>query len=69
MEKSILKRYKPLQLKTNDWLIKYGTNITSQGGEDGIITKIFEILRTYCDVGPTEDYWCVEFGVSRYFDI
>lgn len=39
----------------NRYLLDYRKNVTSQFGEDGIIEKIFEILR------PT-NRWCVEFG-------
>ena len=41
--------------KENDWLISYMRNVTSQTGEDGIIEKIFEIIKE-------NDKWCVEFG-------
>jgi hypothetical protein len=37
------------------WLSKYSQNITSQGGEDGIIKKALSLL-------PERDHWCVEFG-------
>lgn len=38
----------------NNWLFHYKKNITSQTGEDGILEKIFEIIKG--------DNWCVEFG-------
>ena len=41
--------------KENDWLLSYMRNVTSQAGEDGIIEKIFEIIKE-------NDKWCVEFG-------
>jgi hypothetical protein len=37
------------------WLSEYSKNITSQGGEDGIIEKALSLL-------PERDHWCVEFG-------
>lgn len=37
------------------FLLTFKHNITSQDGEDGIISKIFEII-------GTENKWCVEFG-------
>jgi hypothetical protein len=37
------------------WLNDFEVNVTSQNGEDGIITKIFEFI-------PYPDKWCVEFG-------
>jgi len=40
--------------KGNNWLALYRKNITSQSGEDGIIEKIFELIKG--------DNWCVEFG-------
>lgn len=57
----ILRRVAPPRRKKNDWLIKKGYNITSQGGEDGVIAEIFAIL----DANPThykQVRWCVEFG-------
>lgn len=40
--------------KDNNWLISHKKNITSQFGENGILEKIFEIIKG--------DKWCVEFG-------
>ena len=37
------------------WLLKHRRNVTSQSGEDGIIAKIFEVLRDHAKV-------CVELG-------
>jgi len=37
------------------WLLQYSRDVYSQGGEDGIIEKVLEIL-------PDRDRWCVEFG-------
>ena len=39
----------------NAWLYQHRNNVFSQGGEDGVIEKILEIL-------PSKDQWCVEFG-------
>jgi hypothetical protein len=36
-------------------LLEYASNVHSQTGEDGILSKILEIL-------PARDNWCVEFG-------
>jgi hypothetical protein len=43
-------------LEKNNYLAAYAQNIASQGGEDGVIAKIFDII------GITEPGWCVEFG-------
>jgi hypothetical protein len=40
---------------SNNYLNSYKRNEFSQGGEDGILEKIFSIL-------PESDNWCVEFG-------
>lgn len=40
----------------NNYLARHAANIASQGGEDGVIAKILEII------GFTEPGWCVEFG-------
>jgi hypothetical protein len=47
--------------KNNTWLLDYKNNVYSQGGEDGIIQRMLEIL-------PETDSWCVEFGAldGRY---
>jgi hypothetical protein len=37
------------------WLLQFARNVRSQKGEDGIITKILEVL-------DTKQGWCVEFG-------
>lgn len=42
--------------KINDPLVQYSSNTTSQGGEDGILTKIFQVVPT------AREKWCVEFG-------
>lgn len=41
--------------ENNNWLSSFEKNIYSQSGEDGILGKIFEILKD-------GDHWCVEFG-------
>lgn len=38
-----------------NWLAQYKRDVTSQTGEDGILEKIFEILKI-------KKGWCVEFG-------
>ncbi len=43
------------QTKKNLWLKDHGRSVTSQGGEDGILEKVLEVI------GDT-DRWCVEFG-------
>jgi len=42
-------------------LLDYSANVFSQSGEDGIVSKILEVI-------PTKDKWCVEFGAwdGRY---
>lgn len=44
------------EISKNNWLANYAKNVTSQGGEDGIIAKILETI------GITRPGWCVEFG-------
>lgn len=39
----------------NQWLLNHSNNVVSQYGEDGILSKIFEII-------PDLNRWCVEFG-------
>ncbi len=39
----------------NTWLNTYARNVTSQGGEDGIIEKILDVINQ-------TNKWCVEFG-------
>lgn len=41
--------------KPDTWLNQYARTVTSQGGEDGIIEKVLEVI------GANDD-WCVEFG-------
>ena len=41
-------------LKPNDWLMQFAKDKYSQFGEDGIIEKIFEIIKG--------DNWCVDIG-------
>lgn len=43
-------------IDANNYLARSGSNIASQGGEDGVIQKILETL------GFTAPGWCVEFG-------
>ncbi len=44
------------KIDKNNYLASYAKNIASQGGEDGVIEKIFKII------GINEPGWCVEFG-------
>jgi len=37
------------------WLLDFRSDVYSQSGEDGVISKILEML-------PTRDMWCTEFG-------
>lgn len=68
---AVLERRPPHKLKQNDWLVKQSYNITSQGGEDGVIAKIFQLLDAFefGEQQPREQAvssrpkrWCVEFG-------
>jgi hypothetical protein len=49
-------------------LLKYGTNVTSQSGEDGILREVFARI-------GLKSRWCVEFGAwdgkkfSNTFDL
>jgi hypothetical protein len=47
--------------RPNAWLLEFASNVYSQTGEDGVLSKILEIL-------PDRDAWCVEFGAwdGRY---
>ncbi len=47
--------------RTNAWLDEFRSDVYSQGGEDGVIRKILDVL-------PRKDQWCVEFGAwdGRY---
>ena len=64
---AVLERRPPRKLKENDWLIKHAYNITSQGGEDGVIAQIFQLLDAH-DAAQHDTKtgaprkWCVEFG-------
>lgn len=42
-------------MKRPTWLLDYRNDVYSQTGEDGVISKILEIL-------PNKNKWCVEFG-------
>ena len=42
--------------RKNNWLMDYKKNITTVRGEDGILSKIFEIIEG--------DKWCAEFGAA-----
>jgi hypothetical protein len=37
------------------WLLQHASNVTSENGEDGIISKALELL-------PQRNGWCIEFG-------
>lgn len=41
--------------RKNDWLLDYRKNVTSQFGEDGILEKIFGLIKS-------GNHWCVEAG-------
>ncbi|KAF1331679.1 hypothetical protein FI667_g4021, partial [Globisporangium splendens] len=59
---AVLERRPPHKLKQNDWLVKQSFNITSQGGEDGVIAQIFQILDAFESRDAGRRRWCVEFG-------
>lgn len=42
-------------MKRPTWLLEFRNDVYSQTGEDGVISKILEIL-------PNKNKWCVEFG-------
>jgi hypothetical protein len=44
-----------MQAQKNNWLNDFARNVTSSGGEDGIVEKIFEII-------GAQNKWCVELG-------
>ena len=43
--------------KESTWLQEYRSNVTSQSGEDGVLSKIFEII-------GTNNKFCVDFGAG-----
>jgi len=45
-------------MKDSNWLYEHKKIVTSQFGEDGIIEKIFEIVKP-------KNRWCVEFGADN----
>ncbi len=55
MNESMLSDINGKKLKPNAWLNQYARTVTSQGGEDGIIEEILEVIED-------NDKWCVEFG-------
>ncbi len=42
-------------LNEDQWLLRHAENTWSQSGEDGIFSKLFEVI-------STANRWCVEFG-------
>jgi len=48
-------------LRRRDGLVSFARNNTSQGGEDGIIAKIFEVLDSAPDF-QQQQRWCVDVG-------
>lgn len=44
--------------KQNNWLLQHRKTVASQFGEDGVIEKIFSIIK------EDRDKWCVEFGAG-----
>ncbi|RHY35455.1 hypothetical protein DYB32_000089 [Aphanomyces invadans] len=60
----VCRRTPPSRRKVNDWLIKHSFNVTSQGGEDGVIEKVFSVIGAHeTTTGECPDArWCVEFG-------
>lgn len=63
MMQAKLERRAPKKWKQNDWLVKHAYNVTSQGGEDGVIEQVFRILddAEHATSAPPRR-WCVEFG-------
>jgi hypothetical protein len=41
--------------ETSRWLLKKASNVTTEGGEDGIISAALDLL-------PERNGWCIEFG-------
>lgn len=56
-----LERRAPTRRKQRDWLIRHGRNVTSQGGEDGVLAEVFRVLDAAAPTVQTRR-WCVEFG-------
>lgn len=63
---AVYERFPPRKCKINDPLIQHGYNITSQGGEDGVIELIFSILdaddQKQHGLPRTTPRYAVEFG-------
>jgi len=55
MKESMLSNINFKKVKPSAWLNQYARTVTSQGGEDGIIEEILEVIED-------NDKWCVEFG-------
>lgn len=49
----------PKKLDSNRLARDYSNDVTSQGGEDGILEEVFKIIDS---VDSSDIHWCVEFG-------
>lgn len=57
-KKSKCKRVAPERHSRDTLVQKYGFNITSQGGEDGVLQRVFQVILN----DENCERWCVEFG-------
>jgi hypothetical protein len=67
-EEPIARRRPLSSRRRRDGLIRFARDITSQNGEDGILTRIFELLPPRAveegsgSAGNNQPYWCVDVG-------
>ncbi|KDO31467.1 hypothetical protein SPRG_04082 [Saprolegnia parasitica CBS 223.65] len=58
----VCRRTPPAKRAENDHLIKNSFNVTSQGGEDGVLERVFSRLDAHEGRSSGAGRWCVEFG-------
>ncbi|EQC27832.1 hypothetical protein SDRG_14416 [Saprolegnia diclina VS20] len=58
----VCRRTPPAKRAENDYLIKNSSNVTSQGGEDGALERVFSRLDEHEGRSSGAGRWCVEFG-------
>ena len=58
----IIRRRTAPSRRCRDGLIRFAKDITSQNGEDGIISRIFELLASDAADQKETQCWCVDVG-------